>query len=172
MAGPQSIQRYPRGLIDLLGMRATGDTPQELAQSVIGNLELLEFYLADRLIPNASVGAAPMNAVGDFAIAGLTVPSREIWLVYEVTLTSGTTAAATAVTATAGLMRNVGSGNVYSALTMPSTAGAAAQLNVGSKFDRPVMALPGNVFNVRCSAVTGVPAATPTVAILYASIGV
>lgn len=171
MAGPQAIQRYPRGLIDLLGMRATGDTPHMLAGDIGGSLEMLEFYLADRLVPNAAAAGAAVTVVGDLAIPGLIVPARELWLIYECTLTSGTTAAATGFTATAGLLRNVGSGNVYSALTDPTVVGASSQANIGAKFERPVLALPGSQFNVRVSAVTGAPAATPAVSIFFASLG-
>lgn len=171
MAGPQAIQRYPRGLIDLLGMRATGDTPHLLDNSVGGSLEMLEFYLADRLVPNAAQASAAVTVVGDLPISGLIVPARELWLIYECTLTSGTTAAATGFTATAGILRNVGSGNVYSALTDPQAVGASSQANVGAKFDRPVLALPGSQFNVRVSSVTGAPAATPSVTLFFASLG-
>lgn len=172
MAGAQDIQRYPRGLIDLLGMRATGETPHKLGQDVSGVLELLELYLNDRMIPNASASAAVVSAVGDLNITGLTVPDRELWLVWEITLTSTTSAPATGFTATAGLLRNRGSGNVYSALTAPSVVGASSQANVGAKFSRPVLALPGSLFNVRVSAITGAPNSTPAVGIWYASLGI
>lgn len=172
MAGPQDIQRYPRGLIDLLGMRATGDTPHQLGPNIVGVLELLELYLNDRLVPNASAAGAAVTAVGDLNIAGLTVPSREIWLVYECSLSSGTTAAATGFTATAGVLRNRGSGNVYSAWTPPVTVGASSQASVGIKFDRPALMLPGDLVNVRVASVTGAPAATPAVALFYAPLGI
>ncbi|MGB8853051.1 MAG: hypothetical protein WCC69_05740 [Pirellulales bacterium] len=172
MAGPQDIQRYPRGLIDLLGMRATGETPHKLAQDMGGVLELLELYLFDRMVPNASTAVGAIAAVGDSNIPGLTVPSREIWLVFEISLSSTTTAPATGFTATAGILRNVGSGNVYNALTPPVVVGASAQASHGMKFDRPVLAGPGALFNVRCSAITGAPAATPAISIFYAAVGI
>jgi len=172
MAGPQDIQRYPRGLIDLLGMRATGDTPHQLGKDISGSLELLELYLNDRLTPNASAAGAAVTVVGDLNIAGLTVPARELWLVFECSLSSTTTAAATGFTATAGVLRNRGSGNVYSAWTAPVTVGASSQASSGTKFTRPALMLPGDLCNVRVASVTGAPAATPAVSIFYAPISI
>jgi len=172
MAGPQDIQRYPRGLIDLLGMRATGDTPHQLGQNISGSLELLELYLNDRLIPNASAAAGVIAAVGDLNIAGLTVPARELWLVFEASLSSTTTAGATGFTATMGVLRNRGSGNVYSAWIPPVTVGALAQASSGIKFSRPAILLPGDLMNVRTVAITGAPAATPAVSLFYAPLGI
>lgn len=172
MAGPQDIQRYPRGLIDLLGMRATGETPHKLAQDMSGVLELLELYLNDRLTPNASASAGNIIATGDVPITGLTVPEREMWLIWEMTLTTGLFAAATAANVTGGLLRNRGSGNVFTALTPTQKVVAAEQACVGSKFDRPVIALPGNVAACRVSAITGLPLANAVISILYAPLAI
>lgn len=172
MAGPQSIQRYPRGLIDLLGMRATGDTPQQLGGQVAGVLELLEFYLNDRMVPNASAAGAPLAAIGNVTIPGLTVPARELWLLYELTVYIGTIAAATACKFNGGILRSRGAGNVYNAVTDTVSVLAGEQGYVGRKFDRPIILLPSDVIALQCVAITGAPGQTPAASIYYASVGI
>jgi hypothetical protein len=172
MAGPQDIQRYPRGLIDLLGMRATGDTPHTLDQSVTGSLELLELYINDRMIPNASVAPGNLAAIGNVQIPGLTVPDRELWLIMELTVYIPAIAAATACKFNGGILRARGSGNVYSCLTDTVSVAANEQGYVGQKFERPVIALPGNVIALQCTQITGAPAQSPGASIWYCPIGI
>lgn len=172
MAGPQDIQRYPRGLIDLLGMRATGDTPHQLGSQVAGTLELLELYLNDRMVPNAAAAAAPPAAIGNVQIPGLVVPDRELWLVFEATFYVAQIAVATALKFTGGVLRNRGSGNVFSALVPPISVPALEQGYVGVKFDRPVLMLPGNVMSAQVTAITGLPGQPISCALWYASLGI
>lgn len=172
MAGAQDIQRYPRGLIDLLGMRATGETPHKLGQENIGTLEMLEFYLNDRMTPNASASAAPPAAIGNVQITGLTVPDRELWLVFELTAYVAAIAAATRLVFTGGVLRNRGSGNVYSALTDSIVVPALEAGYVGKKFERPVLMLPGNVVSAQITGITGLPGQPISAAIWYASLGI
>lgn len=172
MAGPQDIQRYPRGLIDLLGMRATGETPHKLAQDVAGTLELLELYLNDRMVPNASASAAPPAAIGSITVPGLTVPDRELWLVFELTFYTGAIAPATTYAFTGGVLRNRGSGNVFNALLPSLTVAASSAGYVGAKFDRPVLMLPGNVVAAQVTTITGLPGQPINSSIWYASLGI
>lgn len=44
MAGPQDIQRFPQGLLNVLNMQAGGETPRVLSETVVGTMELLQFY--------------------------------------------------------------------------------------------------------------------------------
>jgi hypothetical protein len=44
VAGPQSIQRVPTGLLNLLSMASSGENPRDLAATVSGVLDLLQFY--------------------------------------------------------------------------------------------------------------------------------
>lgn len=172
MAGPQDIQRYPRGLIDLLGMRATGETPHKLAQENSGTLEMLEFYLNDRMVPNAAAAAAPPAAIGSVQIPGLVVPDRELWLVSEMTFYIAAIAVATALKFTGGVLRNRGSGNVFSALVPSITVPAQEAGYVGVKFDRPVLMLPGNVVAAQVTQITGLPGQPISAAIWYASLAI
>lgn len=172
MAGPQDIQRYPRGLIDLLGMRATGETPSKLSQENHGTLEMLEFYLNDRMTPNASASAAPPAAIGNIPITGLTVPDRELWLVFELTTYIAAIAGGTAVKFTGGVLRNRGSGNVFTALTLPVSVPAGEAGYVGTKFTRPVLMTPGNVVAAQVTGITGLPGQPISAAIYYAALGI
>lgn len=172
MAGPQDIQRYPRGLIDLLGMRATGDTPHKLAPEISGGIEMLELYVNDRMIPNASAGAAPVAALGNYQIPGLVVPDRELWLIFELTFYIGTIAAATALRYTGGILRARGSGNVFSALLPQVAVAAGEQGNVGMKFERPVIGLPGNIITANVNQLTGLPGQPLNASLWYCPIGI
>jgi hypothetical protein len=153
-------------------MRATGETPHKLAQDVSGSIEMLELYLNDRMVPNASAAAAPPAAIGNVQITGLTVPDRELWLVFEATFYIAAIAVATAVKFTGGVLRNRGSGNVFSALTAPLSVPALEAGYVGAKFDRPVLMLPGNVVSAQVTGITGLPGQPISAAIWYASLGI
>lgn len=78
---PQSIQRFPAGLLDLLGIQSLGQTPNILADEVRPVIEYLSLYFADRLT-TLQTSVAGVQFSGDSAT--LTVPANELWLVKEV----------------------------------------------------------------------------------------
>lgn len=62
MAGPGDIQRFPQGLLNVLGMQSAGQTPAQLAASIAGTLELLQFYgLTQRQVLVATNAAIATN---------------------------------------------------------------------------------------------------------------
>jgi len=170
MAGPQDIQRVPRGLIDLLGMRATGQTPAQLGNDIRGSLELLEFYLNERfrvLQGNSSNIVSPAISV----VAGSTVPQGQLWLLYQISLSSGLSAAGQGAILTGGVLRNPSGINPYFALTDPFTWGAVQAVGVGANFSRPIIMQPGDQLAIRCSAIiTAAPALPVTVDAYFAPI--
>lgn len=158
MATPQDIQRYPRGLIDLLGMRATGDTPHLLAQQMNSTLEMIDFYLNDRLEFNTQLLAAAPAALGNFQFPGTIVPQGEMWAVYDYTVNcGGPIAVATAMKFSPVIFRNqsiVGNAAAYG----PAIAVAAGENGVGGiRFERPNLVMPGQSFGIQVSQITGAP---------------
>lgn len=76
MAGPQDIQRVPRGLLELLGMQSAGATPRELAPAVSPSIELMQFYALQQQI---SLGTTDATMAESDAIE-FTVPANRLWL--------------------------------------------------------------------------------------------
>lgn len=115
---PLPIQRNPRALSDLLSIFG-GQTPQRLADDIIGTVELLQFYgLNQQQFLNATNGA--------LAIGGnvtLTVPANQFWVLFGAHAVITFPAAATA----ARLNVNLGNGSTFVALeTQQLDAGVVA----------------------------------------------
>jgi hypothetical protein len=172
MAGPQDIQRVPRGLIDLLGMRATGQTPAQLDATVNGQIELLEFYLNERFVIATQTGSIVISP-GLTGFNSLTVPNGQLWLLYQMTFSSVSSAAGTGAICTGGITRQYLTGGNYFALTNVFEWGPLAQLNIGANFTRPVIMQPGDQVNLRTSAIlTAAPSVAPICHIYYAALGI
>lgn len=173
MAGPQDIQRYPRGLIDLLGMRATGDTPHQLGASTNAVLEMLDFYLNDRLEFNTQTLSAAPAALGNFQFPNTVVPQGQMWAVYDYTVNcGGAIAVATAMKFSPVIFRNqslVGNAAAYG----PAISVAAGENGLGGiRFERPNLVMPGQSFGIQVSAITGAPATAHQCMIWFARLGV
>lgn len=88
MAGPLTIQRLPRGLLDLLLMKGSGETPQQLAADVQASVDIGALYLVDKqeiVLNNTNV----LAGTGFYGVgAPLTVPDRELWLVVNISAIS------------------------------------------------------------------------------------
>lgn len=83
MADRFTIQRFPTGVPDLLGMKGTGDTPNMLASELRGSIDLSQYYLADRMLRGKFTTAALIAAGTTVPGAGI-VPDGELWLVDSV----------------------------------------------------------------------------------------
>ncbi len=171
MAGPQDIQRYPRGLIDLLGMRATGDTPHQLSQQTTGILELTDYYLNDRL---EAVTSSPSAVIAGTGITNfqLVVPAREMWAVYEYSVTLTPIAAASTLRFAPGYFRSPEAASRFVTVTPSVTCLASEGNSAGIHFERPLLLLPGTIFGVYVSLFTGAPAALPLACVAFSRIGV
>jgi hypothetical protein len=171
MAGPQDIQRLPKGLVDLLGMRATGDTAHYFSNEVAGSLDLLDMYLLDRHTAWSSNPAAAAGAVTIYPLSILPdrPPPGELWLVYEASLVMGVIAAASTLDVAFVVSRTSQTGAVATSYLTPmlklvaSTGGM-----VTGTYTKPVILQPGDVLGVQVFTVTGVPGIIPKVNMLYA----
>jgi len=159
VAGPFDIQRLPYGLVDLLGMKGSGDRPHTLAQQIAVTLaDGADYYLGPRRTAVTGDTAINIAATGFFAAVGVTPSAGEIWLCYNVTCSvNAATAAATALK-----FWPVKSGNGGTApdtqLAEQLTLGAADWGATSRVFERPQLFLPGDVLGFRVGSVTGVPA--------------
>lgn len=156
MADAKTIQRLPTGLLDLLGMQSTGDTPHLMSGEVQPTLDLTDLYLTDRLA-GANVATANVAVVGPLLTTTGPAPG-EMWLVYGITGSStGVLAAASGFTGNLLVTRPSSGG--FSQFVSPSVAVANPALWAGSvTYERPMIMRPGDTLGYWVSAVTGAPA--------------
>lgn len=92
------IQRYPTGLLALLSIKQD-ETPQTIAEIVAGSLELMPFYLAERV----EVVTAQSLGLSAQANLYLQVPAAESWWLYGVHATAANVTAGSAVKLNCGV---------------------------------------------------------------------
>lgn len=157
MADAKTIQRLPAGLLDLLGMQSTGDTPHYIAGEVQPVLDLTDLYLTDRLT-GANGNTAQVSAVGLLTTTVGPSPG-EMWLTYGVTGSSGNLAATTGYTANLGINRP-SSGGFTQFITSPRAIANPGLFADGVTYERPMIMRPGDTLAAWISAITGAPGAT------------
>jgi hypothetical protein len=165
MAGRFDIQRLPKGLVDLFGMKGTGDSPHTLSDLVFTSTEVSDLYLLDRMTVTSGATAIPPAGIGYTTITGTFVPSGEIWLVYSISFISAVTAAATSWIMSGGVLRANGGVQL---MTERQLVGAADSVNLMAYFQRPMIMLPGDALCVRCSQIVGAPGVVVTGSAYYA----
>lgn len=89
MADRFTIQRVPRGVLELLGLRGSGDLPHDMAQEVRATLDIAPFYGMDLLRTVSNLNAAPGTGWNTSATV-LTVPAGEIWVMQNLTTSIST----------------------------------------------------------------------------------
>ena len=92
---PLPIQRVPRWLGQLLTTFG-GETPQRLADDVVGHIDLLQFY-GSQQVSNANGTDAALAEGGNIT---LTVPNTQHWVLFAVQGNIARTATMTALRAT------------------------------------------------------------------------
>lgn len=171
MAGPLDIQRYPTSLVDLLGMRSTGDTPHELAQQVALTLDGLDYYLINRKV-NFTGASAAANAVGQIlTFAGLpTVPPGQVWAVYSWSYWWGTQPAGANLVLHGYYDFASTVGRVF--LDAPFAGQVAGMGGYGRVFYKPHLVGPGSQFRAWVTGITGVPNQAVTLELTYAVLAI
>lgn len=126
------IQRFPSGLLPLLGIKAS-ETPTLFGDEVGPSLDMLPLYIADRLeiVSATSAGVSASNA-----ITLLPVPAGEFWYVHSMMALAVNVTAGSVVKLSVGVANPGGGVAQLSADQQPSAASLAAET-----YARP--ALPG-----------------------------
>lgn len=88
MADALTIQRYPRGLLDALAMKGTGQTPQVCAPDLRIGFDATALYLQETRRTASGVTTALVSGY----LPMITVPAGEGWLVNNITARVTTTA--------------------------------------------------------------------------------
>jgi hypothetical protein len=164
MAGPQTIQRLPRGLLDALQMKGTGDLPHLLGAELVANYDATELYLADRLtsqssnIKNFTSGATNNNL-------NIVVPQGEIWLVFAVGGLFQTGVGASITNGQVLLARSNPTISGYPIHTDRLTLAASFTTWYGGQLNRIAIMLPQDQLQLACSA--AVASATASITIEY-----
>lgn len=170
MAGPQDIQRFPRGLLGLLGIQATGDTPHKIAAEVAASIEILPFYLNDRqTFASYPISGAPA-AAGVLQFPLSVVPDGTLRFVFNAGVFAPATAGATAIKMRLCVFRSPGlNGETY--IGEQLSLGATDSGTIAASFDAaPMIILPGQSFGIRTLTITGAPATSPILGLYYADI--
>lgn len=160
MAGPKDIQRLPRGLVDLFGLKSTGDAPHVLSDTVAPTSDFKDEYISDRVsLVTATVVPA---GTGYTNYVGSGPPFDEIWYLYHLSLATGPNGFVNAVSTFEAWLELVPSGASFG-LFVPGTGtgalAAAARLypagGVGIMFERPVLLRAGDTFSMNVATFTG-----------------
>lgn len=157
MADPLLIQRPPTGLLDLLGLKAMGQGPIQLAETVACTLaDCVDYYVANRRTSVSGVTGVAMVANTSYTVPAILVPAGEIWFVYGLSINLNVaTAAATAIRFWGGYQLAASTNVVTVGDTL--TIGASDNGSLGVIFSRPLIWLPGTQGYLITGAVTGVP---------------
>lgn len=90
MAGPNTVQRIPRGLLELLNMKGAGQLPSELAGALVPTIDVRDLYAADLFQAfTCNTNVANLTGLwGSATVGSQTVPAGELWVGRRLTVTS------------------------------------------------------------------------------------
>jgi hypothetical protein len=150
--GPQIVvQRLATGLPDVLGAKATGDTPHVMSEAMSSVIDVLPFLLCGRY-QNTFVSTG--NIVGQTVVFGPQVPPGEAWVTHNITSSGGPVTAGATITLGIGVYRNQTS---LEALPERATFIAGELCYLGHWFEAPIIMMPGDRPVAFVSAFTGAP---------------
>lgn len=139
------IDKPPRGLYSMLGLRDMGAVPQDLSAQVVATVDMSQFLLLDRELVS-SIGLVSVNALTSAAL--ITVPARELWYVHNFCAFTDTLAAGETIKVTPGFFQD----GFYVAAGRPdnATAGSRAETYIEENFFLP----PGGQLAIRVNQIT------------------
>lgn len=82
--GPPPINQLPFGLLDALGIKSGGLYPRDFGSMLVPTFELFDWYALDKV--DVIVSNNTVNATGANALTSGTVPTGQVWYVYNTTL--------------------------------------------------------------------------------------
>ena len=154
MAGPFTVQRIPRGLLDLLSMKGGGFFPTELMPQVMPSIELLDWYGFELRSSPPISGTAVVNANGPWAAAAATVPPSELWAVYNITVVNSPNFAAGEAYRIHPMLINPGVNQPLVGPQFQSASGITERICIGWDFPKPRLCQPGTQFGAYATLVT------------------
>jgi len=151
---PFELSSQPRGLMALLGAKQMGTAPKDLADQVVGVIDLVQFYTLN--IRETATATQITPAVGGNVFTGtsLVVPAGEAWIVHSYNVESQTAAGEAidlccAITL-AGLGQMMSVGDYVAATGATQNARPWAQAS-------PLVAGPGATFGFNVRSLTLTP---------------
>lgn len=156
---PGYLSVLPRGLLAFLQIKNEGRNPGALAGELQPTFDLMQWYLATNLesfgVVSVAVGAGTNI---ETALAGLTVPDREFWYVYDYRARFQCGAATTCTELQLQYFEPIGgalSGYVMNDIV---TNLVATDIKTVSAFKRQIFVPPGGALGFSALAVVGVNA--------------
>lgn len=113
---PQRIQRFPNGYLGLIGNTSGGDTPNLVADQVVGTIDLTRYYFNNSQVRQFYVSGASALALGArsfWPVAGTIPHGKTMWL-HGASVVCTAVAAAEAIKATFTLFQQSSGGLVLS----------------------------------------------------------
>lgn len=155
MADPLTIQRYPRGLLDLLGSKSNGQNPVQLAQVVAPVIDVSALYQFD-LVEQRAATTNAANLPGAWGVTGsnLTVPAGELWLVHNLSLAANTNLVAGESYQVRGAIYRAQWSQWQLSDQSVSCADAGSRPALGWQFHRPEIMRPGDSVGIYVVQVT------------------
>jgi hypothetical protein len=150
---PSNINQQPLGLLSLLSIKATGDTPKTLGSELIPTLDLTNAYVASQLVRFNSVTPA-VNAPGVFG--GIVVPPGEVWIVPQFAIVkNAVNGAGTSYRIRCGVI-DAQTGVAYAVSATSDTSGVGDAVYLG--FGQPLIVPAGMQFALLCEQFAGIAA--------------
>jgi len=147
---PYPIQALPKGLVGFLDLNTSGAGPPQLADQLVGTLDLLPFFALYKREALSSGAVAAGTATGDFAFSvALTVPQNEAWYVVAYNISAAIPLGLTAQIAPT-YQRAIAGGNTAFPVGPPVTNASSAlasliRCHAFSPFWLPPASFPGGI---------------------------
>jgi hypothetical protein len=160
MADIQTIQRVPRGLLDLLGSKGTGDTPHLLNAALVPVIDLWWLYALEnqqQLNGNTANLATGSQGFQAAATTTFTVPDGEIWLLLNHSISFGPLAAGDIIMGKPAIRRQGNNVILVAPVGCGSVVAAGANNDtptVGWQLERPEIMKPGDQLGVMVETCT------------------
>jgi hypothetical protein len=137
-----NVQRFPQGLAELLALIGN-EGPTELADTLLGTIELTPYYLARLGLQTLGAVNAAVNAPGN--LAQIDVPANQIWLLVGGQATLQATTIGDAVRLSIGVAAGASITQTRIASQNATQTAANATARLGFGFTIPTLVLgPGN----------------------------
>jgi hypothetical protein len=151
MSGRLTVQRLPRGLLDALLMKGTGDLPHELGEELVSTIDATSFYLGDTFRAQSSLTNV-CNAVGAYSGLTLGVPPGEIWIPTALSVLTAALGAGQTYNVSPAIFRN--NFNAFEILPAISQATAGQAVATGWQFGNMTQLRPGDAVGCHVNQVT------------------